>query len=71
MAKKSDTGIRPLHDKILVKRDDAETKTSSGIFLPSPARSAPRPAPSRPSAMARSRPTPASASRSPSRRATA
>ncbi|MDX2148933.1 MAG: co-chaperone GroES [Planctomycetota bacterium] len=26
--------VRPLHDKILVKRDEAETKTSSGIFLP-------------------------------------
>ena len=32
---KSDSkfAVRPLHDKILVKRDEAETKTSSGIFL--------------------------------------
>jgi chaperonin GroES len=26
--------IRPLHDKILVKRDEAESKTASGIYLP-------------------------------------
>lgn len=42
MAKKSDTGIRPLHDKILVKRDDAETKTSSGIFLPESGKERPK-----------------------------
>ncbi|MBX3315706.1 MAG: co-chaperone GroES [Phycisphaeraceae bacterium] len=42
MAKKSDTGIRPLHDKILVRRDDAETKTSSGIFLPESGKERPK-----------------------------
>lgn len=26
--------VRPLHDKILVKRDDAQTRTESGIYLP-------------------------------------
>jgi len=26
--------IRPLHDKILVERDEAETVTSAGIYLP-------------------------------------
>ena len=26
--------IRPLHDKIIVRRDEAETQTASGIFLP-------------------------------------
>tara|TARA_B100000674_G_C37844310_1_gene916838 strand:+ start:197 stop:484 length:288 start_codon:yes stop_codon:yes gene_type:complete len=26
--------IRPLHDRVLVKRDDQETKTAGGIVLP-------------------------------------
>lgn len=26
--------LRPLHDRVIVKRLDAETKTASGIFLP-------------------------------------
>jgi chaperonin GroES len=34
--------IRPLHDKILVKRDEAETKTSSGIFLPETSKDKPK-----------------------------
>ena len=42
MAKKSDTGIRPLHDKILVKRDDAETKTATGIYLPESGKEKPK-----------------------------
>lgn len=42
MAKKSDTGIRPLHDKILVRRDDAETKTATGIFLPESGKEKPK-----------------------------
>ena len=33
-ATKSKTKIRPLGDRILVKREEAETKTASGIFLP-------------------------------------
>ncbi len=31
---KSKIAVRPLHDKILVERDEAETVTSAGIFLP-------------------------------------
>lgn len=34
--------IRPLHDKILVKRDEAESKTSSGIFLPETSKDKPK-----------------------------
>ena len=28
------TKVRPLGDKVLVRRDDPETKTSTGIYLP-------------------------------------
>ena len=35
-------GFRPLHDKILVKRDEAETKTASGLFLPEKAKETPK-----------------------------
>lgn len=42
MAKSSKTSVRPLHDKILVKRDEAETKTSSGIFLPETSKDKPK-----------------------------
>ncbi len=31
---KSKVAIRPLHDKLLVERDEAETVTSAGIYLP-------------------------------------
>jgi chaperonin GroES len=34
--------IRPLGDKILVKRDEAASKTDSGIFLPESAKDKPR-----------------------------
>lgn len=34
--------IRPLHDKILVKRDEAESKTTSGIFLPETSKDKPK-----------------------------
>ena len=34
--------IRPLHDKILVRRDEAETKTESGIFLPEKSKDKPK-----------------------------
>jgi chaperonin GroES len=34
--------IRPLGDKILVKRDEAETKTDSGIFLPETGKEKPK-----------------------------
>ena len=31
---KSKINVKPLHDKILVERDEAETQTASGIYLP-------------------------------------
>ena len=30
--------IKPLHDKVIVRRDEAETVTASGIFLPESAK---------------------------------
>lgn len=42
MAKSSKSAVRPLHDKILVKRDEAETKTASGIFLPETSKDKPK-----------------------------
>ncbi|MBM4115630.1 MAG: co-chaperone GroES [Planctomycetota bacterium] len=34
--------VRPLGDKILVKREEAQTKTDSGIFLPETAKEKPK-----------------------------
>lgn len=34
--------VRPLHDKILVKRDEAQGKTESGIFLPESSKDRPK-----------------------------
>lgn len=34
--------VRPLGDKILVKRDEAQTKTESGIYLPESAKDKPK-----------------------------
>lgn len=34
--------VRPLGDKILVKRDEAASKTDSGIYLPETAKDKPR-----------------------------
>ncbi|MBC7835142.1 MAG: co-chaperone GroES [Phycisphaerales bacterium] len=34
--------IRPLHDKILVRRDEAQSRTDSGIFLPEKAKDTPK-----------------------------
>ncbi len=31
---KSRVAIRPLHDKVLVERDEVETVTSAGIYIP-------------------------------------
>jgi chaperonin GroES len=31
---KTKINVRPLHDKLLVERDEAETVTSAGIYLP-------------------------------------
>jgi len=42
MPPKTKNSIRPLHDKILVKRDEAETKTSSGIYLPETSKDKPK-----------------------------
>ncbi len=39
---KSKSAVRPLHDKILVKRDEAQTKTDSGIFLPETSKDKPK-----------------------------
>lgn len=41
-AAKSKVKIRPLGDKILVKREEAETKTKSGIYLPESATEKPQ-----------------------------
>ncbi|MEM9065596.1 MAG: co-chaperone GroES [Planctomycetota bacterium] len=39
---KSAVEIRPLHDKILVRRDEAESQTESGIFLPEGSKDRPK-----------------------------
>ncbi len=39
---RSKTQIRPLHDKILVRRDEAEGVTDSGIFLPESSKDKPK-----------------------------
>jgi len=36
------TKVRPLGDKVLVKRDVAETQTESGIYLPESAKDTPK-----------------------------
>jgi chaperonin GroES len=35
------TSIRPIHDRILVKRIEAEAKTPSGLFIPDSAKEKP------------------------------
>ncbi|MFN0010697.1 MAG: GroES family chaperonin [Phycisphaerales bacterium] len=45
MAKSSTSsisGFRPLHDKILVRRDEAQSKTAAGIILPEKAKDTPK-----------------------------
>ena len=39
---KGRTSIKPLHDKIIVRRDEAETRTKSGIFLPETSKDRPK-----------------------------
>lgn len=39
---KSSSAVRPLGDKILVRRDEAATKTESGIFLPESSKDKPK-----------------------------
>jgi chaperonin GroES len=41
-SKSSKTTVRPLGDKILVKRDEAASKTESGIFLPETSKDKPK-----------------------------
>ncbi|MCB9844682.1 MAG: co-chaperone GroES [Phycisphaeraceae bacterium] len=41
-ATKSKISVRPLHDKLLVRRDEAESKTESGIFLPESSKERPK-----------------------------
>ena len=41
-ATSSDIKIRPLHDKIIVRRDEAEDRTSAGIILPEKAKDTPK-----------------------------
>lgn len=36
------TKVRPLGNKVLIKRDEAETKTDSGIYLPEGAKDKPK-----------------------------
>lgn len=36
------TNIRPLHDKIIVRRDEAEDRTAAGIYLPEKAKDTPK-----------------------------
>lgn len=42
MATKTDVSIRPLRDRILVKRVEAETKTKGGIIVPDTAKEKPQ-----------------------------
>ena len=42
MATKTDISIRPLRDRILVKRVEAEAKTKGGIILPDTAKEKPQ-----------------------------
>jgi chaperonin GroES len=42
--------FRPLHDRVVVKRIDAEDKTAGGIIIPDTAKESPRRAKSSPSA---------------------
>ena len=42
MAKKNKTNIRPLHDRIILRRDEAESVTDSGIFLPESSKDKPK-----------------------------
>lgn len=38
---KADIGIRPLHDRVLVRRTSEETKTAGGIIIPDTAKEKP------------------------------
>lgn len=40
--KAASAGIRPLNDKVIVQRDEAEDRTESGLYLPEKAKDKPR-----------------------------
>ncbi len=40
--KKSSVNVRPLYDRVLVKPEEAEDKTSGGIYLPDTAKERPQ-----------------------------
>ena len=42
MAKTSEIGVRPLHDRILVRRMAEEEKTAGGLFIPDTAKEKPQ-----------------------------
>ncbi|GIW73929.1 MAG: 10 kDa chaperonin 5 [Phycisphaerales bacterium] len=39
---KKKLNVRPLHDKIIVRRDEPETQTASGIYLPETSKDRPK-----------------------------
>jgi len=39
---RSKVNVRPLHDKVIVRRDEAESETESGIVLPETAKDRPK-----------------------------
>jgi chaperonin GroES len=41
-SKSGKVNLRPLNDKILVRRDEAEDRTAAGIFLPEKAKDTPK-----------------------------
>jgi chaperonin GroES len=41
-SKKTSTGLRPLGARVLVLRDEAQTKTESGLYLPETAKDKPK-----------------------------
>ena len=42
MATKNKIRVRPLHDKLIVERDEAETQTASGIYIPESSKDRPK-----------------------------
>ncbi len=42
MSKTTELGVRPLHDRILVRRTAEETKTAGGLFIPDSAKEKPQ-----------------------------
>lgn len=39
---KAEVGVRPLHDRVLVRRTAEETKTAGGLFIPDTAKEKPQ-----------------------------